>query len=234
MAIYTIGDLHLSFGTDKPMDKFGWGNHSKTLKQNWIENVKSQDTVILPGDFSWAINFEEAAQDFAFLDDLPGQKILAKGNHDYWWNTITKMEKYLAENHFSTIKFLQNNSYLVEGKIIVGTRGWMTNSWNSEENYKILKREKERLKLSIESGIKEFGEKREMLCFLHYPPFFKEKVPEEISFIEAMKQYGINHCFYGHLHGESHKEAFMGEYEGIRFELVSSDYLDFMPKLISD
>ncbi len=230
MAIFVIGDLHLSFGTNKPMDIFGWGNHSEILKQNWIQNVKNQDTVIIPGDFSWAMNFEEAYQDFAFINHLPGKKILSKGNHDYWWNTITKMEKYLEENHFTNIQFLQNNSYLVENKIIVGTRGWAKNAWNSEENYKILKREKERLKLSIESGIKKFGTNQEMICFLHYPPFFKESIPEEIDFVKMMKQYEIKRCFYGHLHGESHKEAFEGEYEGIRFELVSSDYLDFKLK----
>ncbi len=233
MAIFVIGDLHLSFGTNKPMDIFGWGNHSEILKQNWIQNVNNQDTVIIPGDFSWAMNFEEAYQDFAFINDLPGKKILSKGNHDYWWNTVTKMEKYLEENHFANIQFLQNNSYLVENKIIVGTRGWAKNAWNSEENYKILKREKERLKLSIESGIKKFGTNQEMICFLHYPPFFKESIPEEIDFVKMMKQYEIKCCFYGHLHGESHKEAFEGEYEGIRFELVSSDYLDFIPKRIN-
>ena len=111
MAIFAIGDLHLSFGTDKPMDIFGWGNHAEKIKQNWRENVKPEDTVILPGDFSWAMALEETYQDFQFLNELPGRKILSKGNHDYWWNTITKMKKYLLENGFDTIDFLQNNSY---------------------------------------------------------------------------------------------------------------------------
>lgn len=232
MSIYTIGDLHLSFGVDKPMDIFGWGNHSEKIKQNWIENVTNQDTVIIPGDFSWAMQLAEAYQDFAFLEALPGKKIISKGNHDYWWNTMTKMTKYLVENHFETIDFLQNNSYLIEDKIMVGTRGWMTNNWNSEENYKIIKRENERLQLSIQDGLKKFGEEKEIICFLHYPPFFRENVPEEIDFIETMKKYGIQRCFYGHLHGEAHKDAFEGEKNGINFELVSSDYLEFKPKLI--
>lgn len=232
MSIFTIGDLHLSFGTDKPMDIFGWGNHSETIKKNWIENVKSQDTVIIPGDFSWAMQLEETYQDFAFLEGLPGKKIISKGNHDYWWNTMSKMTKYLAENHFETIEFLQNNSYLAEDKIIVGTRGWMTNNWNSEENYKILKRENERLKLSIQDGFKKFGEEKEIICFLHYPPFFRENVPSEINFIETLTQYGIRKCYYGHLHGEAQKDAFIGKKDGIDFELVSSDYLEFKPKLI--
>ena len=227
MVIYVIGDLHLSFGTNKPMDIFGWGNHAEKLKQNWIECVKPDDTVILPGDFSWAMSLEDAYKDFEFLDNLPGQKILSKGNHDYWWNTITKMEKYIKEKNFMTINFLQNNSYLVEDKIIVGTRGWQTNNWSSQDDYKILKRENERLKLSINDGISKFGENKEIICFLHYPPFFKEKVPEEIDFIRTMKEFDIHKCYYAHLHGESHKEAFEGNLDGIEFELVSSDYLKF-------
>lgn len=230
MAIFVMGDLHLSFGTDKPMDKFGWGNHSEKIKENWLENVKPQDTVILPGDFSWGMTFEEVYQDFVFLNALPGTKILSKGNHDYWWNTITKMEKYLQENGFEKIYFLQNNSYLVEDKMIVGTRGWTTLNWKTENGYKILKRENERLKLSINIGIEQFGEDKEMLCFLHYPPFFKESVPEEIDFVKTMQNNHITKCYYGHLHGNSHKEAFEGEKEGIHFSLVSSDYLGFCLK----
>lgn len=234
MSIFVIGDLHLSFGTDKPMDIFGWGNHSETIKQNWIENVKSQDIVVLPGDFSWGMSLEETYEDFAFLNSFPGRKILSKGNHDYWWNTMAKMTRFLTENHFENIVFLQNNSYLVEDKILVGTRGWATNNWNSEENYKILKRENERLKLSIQDGIAKFGRDKEIICFLHYPPFFKENVPEEINFIKTMKQYEIQRCFYGHLHGEAHKDAFVGEKDEVDFELVSSDYLEFKPKLIQE
>lgn len=234
MAIFTIGDLHLSFGTDKPMDIFGWGNHSEKIRKNWIENVKSQDTVVIPGDFSWGMSLEETYQDFEFLNSLPGKKILSKGNHDYWWNTLTKMTKFLEENHFENIFFLQNNSYLIEDKIIVGTRGWATNGWNSEENYKILKRENDRLKLSIQDGIAQFGKEKEIICFLHYPPFFKEKIPEEIDFVKTLTQFGIQKCFYGHLHGDAHKEAFEGDLQGIQFELVSADYLDFQVKLICD
>jgi len=230
MSIFVIGDLHLSFGVDKPMDIFGWGDHSEKIKQNWIENVTNQDTVIIPGDFSWAMTLEEAYKDFEFINNLPGQKIISKGNHDYWWNTITKMNKFLKENKFETINFLQSNSYLVEDKIIVGTRGWATNNWNSENDYKILKRENERLKLGVNIAVEEFGEDKEKICFLHYPPFFKESVSEEINFIETMKKLDIHRCYYGHLHGESHREAFIGELDGINFELVSSDYLDFKLK----
>ena len=234
MAIFVIGDLHLSFGTDKPMDKFGWGNHSEKIKENWLQNVEPQDTVILPGEFSWGMSFEEVYQDFVFLNALPGTKILSKGNHDYWWNTITKMENYLQENGFEKIYFLQNNSYLVEDKIIVGTRGWTTLNWKTENGYKLLKRENERLKLSINLGIEQFGEDKEILCFLHYPPFFKESVPEEIDFLKTMQDNHITKCYYGHLHGNSHREAFEGEKNGIHFSLVSSDYLGFQLKLIKE
>lgn len=231
MAIYVLGDLHLSFGVDKPMDIFGWGNHSEKIKENWKKTVKNEDTVILPGDFSWAMSLEEAYQDFAFLHSLPGIKILSKGNHDYWWSTMAKMDKYLQENQFEKIYFLQNNSYLVENKIMVGTRGWTTANWTTENGYKMLKRENERLKLSIQSGTQNFGTDKELICFLHYPPFFREEnVPEEIDLIKTMQENHVTRCYYGHLHGESHQEAFEGEKQGIEFRLVSSDYLGFSLK----
>ena len=226
MAIYVIGDLHLSFSTNKPMDIFGWGNHSEKIKKNWLEKVNNEDTVILPGDFSWATYLQDTYKDFEYLNNLPGKKILSKGNHDYWWTTITSMKKYLEQNNFEKIDFLYNNSFLVEDKIIVGTRGWV-NSWRSQENYKILKRENDRLKLSIEDGIKRYGNNREIIAFIHYPPFYKESVVEEIDFIKTLKKYNIKKCFYAHLHGDSHKEAIEGIVNGIEFKLVSSDYLKF-------
>lgn len=227
MSIYVIGDLHLSFSVDKPMDIFGWGNHSEKIKNNWIEKVKKEDTVILPGDFSWATYLPDTYEDFKYLNSLPGKKIISKGNHDYWWTTITSMNKYLKENNFENISFLYNNSYLVENKIITGTRGWV-NNWQSEENRKILKRENDRLKLSIEDGIKKFGENKEIIVFIHYPPFYKESlIPEEIDFIKTMKKYNIKKCYYAHLHADSHKDAVEGIIEEIEFKLVSSDYLKF-------
>ena len=228
MSIYTIGDLHLSFSGEKPMDIFGynWENHTEKMKNNWIEKVKKEDTVILPGDFSWATYLEDTYKDFDFLNSLPGNKIMSKGNHDYWWATVTSMKKYLRENDFNNIEFLYNNAYLVENKIIVGTRGWI-NSWRSQENYKILKRENDRLKLSIEDGIKKYGNTKEMVAFIHYPPFYKEVVPEEIDFIKTLNKFNIKKCYYAHLHGESHREAIEGNINGIEFKLVSSDYLKF-------
>lgn len=228
MAIYVIGDLHLSFGVDKPMNIFGdnWENHAEKIKNNWIKKVKEEDTVILPGDFSWAMYLEESEKDFQFLNGLPGRKILSKGNHDYWWTTVTKMYKFLKEKKFENIDFLYNNSYLIEDKIIVGTRGWITNP-KSEENYKILKRENDRLKISLNSGIKQFGNDKEIFAFIHYPPFFKEMVSEEINFRATLEKYNVSKCVYAHLHGDSHKEAIEGEINGISYRLASSDYLNF-------
>ena len=229
MSIYVIGDLHLSFSTNKPMDIFGnnWENHAEKIRENWEKKVKEDDTVILPGDFSWATYLEETYKDFEFLCSLPGKKILSKGNHDYWWTTLTSMRKFLKENNFNNIDFLYNNSYLIEDKIIVGTRGWL-NTWKSQDNYKILKRENDRLKLSINSGKKQFGEMKEMIAFIHYPPFYKEVlIPEEIDFIKTLKDNNISKCFYGHLHGESHKDAVEGIINGIDYKLISSDYLKF-------
>ena len=227
--IYIIGDLHIGFSVDKPMNVFGnnWENHTEKIKQNWLNKVNKEDTVILPGDFSWAMNLEEAKADFAFLNQLPGKKLLLKGNHDYWWTTVTKMNMFLEENHFDNISFLYNNSYFAENKVFVGTKGWTTINPNLEENYRILKRECGRLEFSIKDAIERFGDTKEMIALMHYPPFYKEKVNEEIDFIQLMKKYHITKCYYGHLHGESHKEAIEGNFEGIEFKLVSSDYLNF-------
>ena len=229
MSIYVIGDLHLSFSTDKPMDIFGdnWEDHTEKIKENWLKKVTENDTVILPGDFSWATYLEETYKDFEFLNSLPGKKILSKGNHDYWWTTVTSMKRFLKENGFNNIDFLYNSAFLVENKIITGTRGWI-NSWKSQENFKILKRENERLKISINKGINEFGTNKEIITFIHYPPFYKESIiPDEINFSKTLKDFGIEKCYYAHLHGESHKDAIEGNVNGIDYKLISSDYLKF-------
>ena len=225
MSIYVIADLHLYFSIDKPMNIFGnnWEEHAEKIKDNWIKKVKPEDTVLIPGDFSWATYLEETYEDFKFLNELPGKKILLKGNHDYWWTTLNKMNNYINSCGFENISFLYNNSYLVEDKIIVGTRGWGSNL--NSENIKILKRENERLKLSIESGLKNFGNEKQIIAIMHYPPFIKENV--EIDFVKTLKQYKVNKCFYGHLHADSHKEAIEGKIDNIEFKLVSSDYIDF-------
>lgn len=229
MSIYVIADLHLSFGTNKPMHIFGdnWDNHHEKIRKNWIEVVKPEDTVILPGDFSWATYIEDAKLDFQYLNELPGNKILLKGNHDYWWTTLNKMREFLKENNFSNIDFLYNNSYLIEDKIIAGSRGWILQ--DGEENRKMINRENERLKLSLKSGVENFGKEKEIIAFMHYPPIQSKNLLGNsfLEFYRTMKQYNVRNCYYGHLHGASHKDAIEGNVEGINFHLISADYLGF-------
>jgi len=229
MAIYTIADLHLSFGKNKPMDIFGenWEGHSEKIKNNWIAKVKPEDTVVLPGDFSWAMHLQDTYQDFSYLNLLPGKKLLLKGNHDYWWTTVTNMKNYLKENNFENIDFIYNNSFLVEDKILTGTRGW--NLLESDNSSKMINRESIRLKLSIEDGIQKYGNDKEIIVFMHYPPITRSSIYNHqfLEFVEIMKQYNIKRCYYGHLHGKSHQDAVEGEVQGITFKLISTDYLNF-------
>ena len=229
MSIYTIGDLHLSFSQNKPMNIFGdnWNGHADKIRKNWMEKVNKEDFVVLPGDFSWAMYLKDTYKDFEYLEKLPGNKILLKGNHDYWRSGLSKMNEYLKENNFNNINFLYNNSYLVEDTIISGTRGW--NLTDSEDNEKMLNRECIRLKLSLEDGINKFGRNKEIIVFMHYPPISKAGISNGYTkkYISIMKEYGVKKCYYGHLHGTSHSEAIEGNVDGIEFYLVSSDYLDF-------
>ena len=225
MAIYTIADLHLSFNTDKPMDIFGqnWQNYEEKIKQDWQSKVKSDDIIILPGDFSWAMYLEETEKDFEYLNNLPGKKILLKGNHDYWWTTLTSMRRYIEEKKFKNIDFLYNNSYEYEDKIIVGTRGWTLSE--EQEDIRLNNRELARLELSIKNGIETYGEDKEIIVFMHYPPITKNYMNTE--YIELMKKYNVKRCFYGHLHANSIQEAVEGDIQGIELKLVSADGLDF-------
>ena len=225
MAIYVIGDLHLSFSTNKPMDIFGrnWQNYEEKIKKDWLLKVKSEDTVILPGDFSWAMYLDETDKDFEFINNLPGEKILLKGNHDYWWTTVTSMRKYIKEENFENIDFLYNNSYEIENKIIAGTKGW--NISEEQEDIRLTKREVARLELSIKSGIEKYGNDKEIIVFMHYPPLTKTNI--DTDYTRLMKKYGIKRCYYGHLHANSIKDAVEGNVDGIEYKLVSSDGLDF-------
>jgi len=226
MSIYTIGDLHLSFNENKPMSIFGenWKGHEEKIKLNWMENVQENDLVILPGDFSWSTYLRDTYKDFEYLNMLPGKKILLKGNHDYWWTTVTSMRKFLQENKFKNIDFLYNNSYEFENTIIVGTRGW--SQVEEAEDRKLLLREELRLELSIQNGIKEYGQSKEIIAFMHYPPITKSNMQKN-EFINIMNKYNIKKCYYGHLHGTSIKDAIGGKYFGIEFKLVSADSVDF-------
>ena len=225
MAIYTISDLHLSLGMDKPMDIFGdnWENHYKKIRENWINKVKENDLVLLPGDFSWAMYIEEAKKDFEYLNELPGTKLLLKGNHDYWWESLEKMRNFLKENSFKNIDFIHNNSYIWEDKIIAGTRGWSEQEENAE---KIIRRENIRLELSIQDGISKYGDNKEIIVCMHYPPFNKYE-ELELNLIKTMKKYNVKTCIYGHIHGEAGKDALQGEINGINYIMASSDQTNF-------
>ncbi len=229
MAIYAIGDLHLSFNENKPMDIFGenWEGHEEKIKKDWIKKVKENDLVLLPGDFSWSTYLENTYEDFKYLNELPGKKLLLKGNHDYWWTTLTSMRKYLGENGFKNIDFLNNNSYEFEGKIITGTRGWMQT--DDAEDKRLVEREVKRLELSLKDGIEKHGENEEIIVNMHYPPITSYNVQNNIPspFIDMMKKYKVKKCIYAHLHGIAINEAIEGNYEGIEMKLVSCDSLDF-------
>ena len=229
MSIYTIGDLHLSFNENKPMSIFGenWQGHENKIKDNWIRNVKDDDLVVLPGDFSWSMYLNDTFKDFQYLKELPGRKLLLKGNHDYWWSTLTSMRNYLKKNNIENIDFVYNNAYEFENCIIAGTRGW--NQTDENEDKKLVKREAIRLELSIQDGIKKYGEKKEIIAFMHYPPITNlNLVQNEMSeFVRIMKKYNIKKCYYGHLHSTAIREAVEGEHFGINFKLVSADGIDF-------
>lgn len=229
MSIYTIGDLHLSFKENKPMSIFGdnWEYHEEKIKKNWIENITEKDLVVLPGDFSWSMYLKDTDKDFEYLNSLPGKKLLLKGNHDYWWTTVTSMRNFLQQNQFENIDFIYNNAYEFENCIVAGTRGWIQTE--EAEDKRLLNREAIRLELSIQDGIKTYREDKEIIVFMHYPPISNSNLikNETNDFIHIMQKYGVKKCFYGHLHSNSIKEAVEGEHFGIDFKLVSADGLNF-------
>lgn len=229
MSIFAISDLHLAYSVYKPMDVFGgrWNNYMEKLKTEWESTVSSNDSIIIPGDISWATYLEQTYEDFKFIDSLPGMKIISKGNHDYWWTTIKKLEKYIEGNCLTSIKFMYNNYYEIENTFICGTRGWNCPGDDnfSAEDKKIYLREVQRLELSLKGTGK--GEAREIITAMHYPPFNPKG--DKSDFIEIMKQYKVKTCIYGHLHGESCKNAITGDVEGINFICVSADNLNFKP-----
>ncbi len=232
MAIYVIGDLHLSFKKPKPMDIFGdnWENHAEKIKEDWMLKVKENDTVLLLGDFSWGMNLEDTIPDFEYINSLPGNKIMLKGNHDYWWTTVTNMKKFLKEHNIKNVEFLHNNCFEIEDKVFCGTRGWTLNIVEqTQSNEKIIARECIRLRLSIEDAISKYGIDKEIIVCLHYPPIMQTNIikNETTPFIEVLKEYGIERCFYGHLHGSSIKEAVQGNIDGINLNLISADSVDF-------
>ena len=224
--IYTIGDLHLSLGCDKPMDIFaGWTNHVERLKENWNSKITENDTVILLGDHSWAMKLEDSLKDLEFIHkELNGKKILVKGNHDLWWSTMNKITNFVNENGFTSITFLFNNAYLAEGISICGTRGWIRENKKDEVDVKVLAREAGRLEASLKEGVRLGGE---LTAFIHYPPIYGTE--ENVYLTEVLHKYGVKRCFYAHLHGSSIRGALNGERDGVTYRLVSADGVNFDP-----
>lgn len=224
MALYAIGDLHLSFGSDKPMDVFGplWEGYVDRLRAG-LSVIKPEDTTVLLGDLSWAMDLDAAKEDFAFISAIPGRKIIVKGNHDYWWTTAAKFDRFCEENGFENMFVLNNNCYQYGDLALCGTRGWFfEEDGHSAHDEKVFNRELMRL----EASLKTAGD-REKLCFLHYPPIYRGYYCAPI--VELMKAYKVRQCIYGHLHSDSHKLAITGTYEGITYRLVSADYTGFHP-----
>ena len=228
MALYAIADLHLSLGEEKPMDIFrGWTNYIDRLTRNWTALVQPADTVVVAGDVSWAMSLDGARTDFAFLDRLPGKKLLLKGNHDYWWNTRRKMDAFLASQGFESIRILHNSAERYEPWALCGSRGWFFDA-EPDSDKKVLLREVGRLQMSIDAGRALGGVP---LVFLHYPPVTAAARCDEI--MDALHRNGITRCWYGHLHGPSIRRAVQGVVEGIEFRLVSCDAVDFTPVRIA-
>ena len=234
MSIFVLSDTHLSESVTKPMDIFGcrWKGWTDKLIDNWKKTVSENDTVIIPGDISWGMSMEEAKEDLLLLEGLPGKKIIGKGNHDYWWGTVSKIEDFFALNGISSIKLLFNNAFLVENTVIAGCRGWYSDEKNAPENAdyeKIVEREAGRLKMSL-SAASRMPKDTRRLVFFHFPPVLGDFLCREI--IDVLKEYNVTECFFGHIHGRYELPPTF-EFEGIRFSIVSADYLNFKPLKIN-
>ncbi len=228
MALYTISDLHLGFNVEKPMDVFGdrWKDHCDKIKMNWLSKITEEDMVLIAGDISWSLKEQDSKYDLDWINELPGKKIISKGNHDYWWGSISKLNKM-----YENTKFVQNNFYFYEDYAICGTRGWICPNGDkyTDKDEKIYKREQIRLRLSLETAKRNKFEK--IIVMLHYPPT-NEKF-EESEFTKIIKEYGVKKVIYGHLHGPVLSGKVLNGYlDGVEYILTSADYLDFNPKRI--
>ena len=228
MRVFAIGDLHLPANTEKPMDVFGekWGNHFRRISEDWLSLVESEDAVLIPGDLSWAMHLEDAAVDLAKIGALPGRKIILRGNHDYWWTSVSKLRSMLPEGMYA----LQNDSISMGDFTFCGSRGWLcpgAQGYSQSNDEKIYKREQTRLELSLRRTAPE----KRIIMMLHYPPFNEKN--SSSAFTELAEKYGVEHVVYAHLHGFSCKNAFEGERNGVKYTLCSCDHLDFKLKLIA-
>ena len=238
MSLFVIADLHLDIkNNQKSMEVFGnrWTDYVNKIEKNWKRLVTDDDTVVIPGDVSWALNLNEALYDLQWIDSLPGKKILIKGNHDFWWATVNKMRNFFNENGIKTIDVLNNNAFFAEDYIICGSRGWFTDRsmQNANQNIdysKIINRETIRLRMSLEAAKalqKDSG--REILAFLHFPPVWSDFCCDEI--LDLLNEYNVKRCYFGHIHGSySSPSSFV--YGEISFRMISADFIDFIPQIV--
>ena len=234
MSLFVIADLHLSSDGSKSMEVFGprWRDYQEKIEKNWRAVVDPEDTVIVPGDISWGMRIEDSLEDFRFLDSLPGRKLIGKGNHDFWWTTVSKMRKFFEENEIKSIDFLYNNAYLLEDFILCGTRGWFVeenqqHTVGTTDYLRIVNREAIRLRLSLEEAKKLQGDTElSITVFLHFPPVWNGFVCREI--VDLLHEYGVKSCYFGHIHGAFYAQRTQ-EFEGIEMTLCAADYLNFAP-----
>jgi len=228
--LYALADLHLSLSGDKPMDVFGelWRDHPRQMATHWDRVVSPEDTVLLPGDLSWARKLAEAGADLEWIGERPGRKLLLKGNHDSWWAGIGTLRSTLPEG----CEALHNDSHRIGEWVVVGARGWISpdDPTATENDHAIFRRELERLRLSIVDADRRFGRDLPRVAMLHYPPWVEGYPPTQV--VETMRKAGVRECVYGHLHGEDHRLAVTGERDGVRFHFVASDAVGFAPALI--
>ncbi|MPQ43908.1 metallophosphoesterase [Clostridium tarantellae] len=229
MALYAISDLHLALNADKPMDIFGehWFKHHEQIKENWLSKITDEDTVLIAGDISWSMKHDESKEDLDWINSLPGKKIISKGNHDYWWGSIVKLNSM-----YENTKFIQNNFFTYKDWAICGTRGWICKGSDkfTNKDEKIYEREQIRLRLSLEAAKKEGYEK--IICMIHYPPT-NEKL-QDSAFTDIFKEFKVSKVIYGHLHGKHLSNVLNGERNGIKYILTSCDYINFNPLQILD
>ena len=225
MSLFVTADLHFSFGTDKPMDIFGgWDNYVEKLTENWKNLVKPDDTIVIAGDISWGTGLEGSEKDFEYIHNLPGKKIILKGNHDYWFSTKKKVDDFLAAKGFDSINILYNNCYEYGDYVLCGTRGWIREPGSAQDK-KIAAREAGRLELSLKAGLKTG---KEIICFLHYPPLYAKEECKEI--VDLLWGYQVKRVYYGHVHGwKNAKDAVTGNVSGIDYNLIACDQTDFCP-----
>ena len=225
MALYAIGDLHLSLTANKSMEVFGpaWEHYVDRIGES-LSQLSAQDVLVLAGDTSWGIDLAEAEADFRFLEQFPCKKLLVKGNHDYWWSTVSKMKAFFQDKGFANLDFLHNNCHVYGDYALCGTRGWF---YEESGDQKVFKRELIRL----EASLKAAGD-RKKLCFLHYPPCYQGYTCQEI--LDLLEQYSVERCYYGHLHGGSHRLAVEGMRGKVEYHLVSADYVGFTPQKICE